>query len=65
MNTVLSAECLDAGYGKAAVVKGLDVNALRGQTICLIGPNGSGKTTVLRTLAGILTPVKGAVYIGR
>ena len=65
MNTVLSAECLDAGYGKAAVVKGLDVNALRGQTICLIGPNGSGKTTVLRTLAGILAPVKGAVYIGR
>ncbi|MDR0453022.1 MAG: ABC transporter ATP-binding protein [Treponema sp.] len=64
MNTLLSAEGLDSGYGKAAVVRGLDLDALRGQTICLIGPNGSGKTTVLRTLAGLLAPIKGAVYIG-
>jgi iron complex transport system ATP-binding protein len=65
MNTVLSAEGLDSGYGKTTVVRDLDLHALRGQTICLIGPNGSGKTTVLRTLAGILAPVRGAVYIGR
>jgi iron complex transport system ATP-binding protein len=65
MNTVLAAESLDSGYGKTMVVKGLDLNALRGQTICLIGPNGSGKTTVLRTLAGLLAPVRGAVYIDR
>ncbi|MDR3122902.1 MAG: ABC transporter ATP-binding protein [Treponema sp.] len=65
MNTVLSTEGLDSGYGALTVVRGLDLTALRGQTICLIGPNGSGKTTVLRTLAGLLAPVKGAVYIGR
>jgi iron complex transport system ATP-binding protein len=65
MSAVLSAEGLDSGYGKTAVVTGLDLQALRGQTICLVGPNGSGKTTVLRTLAGILSPVRGAVYIGQ
>jgi iron complex transport system ATP-binding protein len=65
MNMVLSAERLDSGYGKTPVVKDLDLNVLQGQTICLIGPNGSGKTTVLRTLAGILAPLGGAVYIGR
>jgi iron complex transport system ATP-binding protein len=65
MNSLLSTVSLDAGYGKRAVVHDLDLNALRGQTICLIGPNGSGKSTVLRTLAGILAPVKGTVYIGQ
>jgi iron complex transport system ATP-binding protein len=65
MSAVLAAECLDSGYGKTAVVTGLDLQALRGQTICLVGPNGSGKTTVLRTLAGMLSPIKGAVYIGQ
>jgi iron complex transport system ATP-binding protein len=65
MKAVLSTEKLDAGYDKKTVVKNLDLRALRGQTICLIGPNGAGKTTVLRTLAGILAPVKGAVYIGQ
>jgi len=64
MTTVISAHSLDAGYDKKAVVSGVEINALKGQVICLIGPNGSGKSTILRTLAGMLAPVSGAVYIG-
>jgi iron complex transport system ATP-binding protein len=64
MTGVISAHGLDVGYDKKTVVSGVEINALKGQVICLIGPNGSGKSTILRTLAGMLAPVGGAVYIG-
>ena len=62
---ILHTENLNVGYDKKTVIKNINVNALRGQTICLIGPNGAGKSTILRTLAGMLAPVEGSVYISR
>ena len=64
MTGVISAHGLDVGYDKKTVVSGVEINALKGQVICLIGPNGSGKSTILRTLAGMLAPIGGTVYIG-
>jgi iron complex transport system ATP-binding protein len=64
MTGVISAHGLDAGYDKKTVVSGVEINAMKGQVICLIGPNGAGKSTILRTLAGMLAPVGGTVYIG-
>jgi iron complex transport system ATP-binding protein len=64
MTAVISAHGLNAGYDKRTVVSGVEINALKGQVICLIGPNGAGKSTILRTLAGMLAPVGGTVYIG-
>ena len=63
MNNVIVAENLDVGYEKKVVVEQVDVCGIKGQLICLLGPNGAGKTTILRTLAGLLAPVKGAVQI--
>jgi iron complex transport system ATP-binding protein len=63
MPAVISAKELDVGYEGKAVISGVDLNALKGQVVCLIGPNGAGKSTILRTLAGLLAPVKGTVYI--
>jgi len=63
MTGIISARGLDVGYDKKTVVSGVEINALKGQVICLIGPNGSGKSTILRTLAGMLAPVGGTVYI--
>ncbi|MDR2097449.1 MAG: ABC transporter ATP-binding protein [Spirochaetaceae bacterium] len=60
---ILESRGLDAGYDGKTVVKNICVEALKGQTLCLLGPNGSGKSTVLRTLSGLLAPVHGAVYI--
>ncbi|MDR2444679.1 MAG: ABC transporter ATP-binding protein [Spirochaetaceae bacterium] len=60
---VLETQGLDSGYGGKTIVKNISLQALRGQTLCLLGPNGSGKSTVLRTLAGLLEPVHGAVYV--
>jgi len=63
MNLILSAEGLSVGYDKKTVVSGIDIKAAKGQVICLLGANGAGKSTVLRTLSGLLAPVSGAVYI--
>jgi iron complex transport system ATP-binding protein len=54
---------LAVGYGKKTVVDGINLEALKGQLICLLGPNGSGKSTILRSLCGFLAPVQGAVYL--
>jgi iron complex transport system ATP-binding protein len=64
MNAVIRAQGLDVGYDNVTVVGGVEINALKGQVICIIGPNGAGKSTILRTLAGMLAPVGGSVYIG-
>jgi iron complex transport system ATP-binding protein len=60
---VLEARGLDSGYDGKTIVKNIEIEAFRGQVICLLGPNGSGKSTILRTLAGLLEPVHGAVYV--
>ncbi|MCD6305435.1 MAG: ABC transporter ATP-binding protein [Deltaproteobacteria bacterium] len=54
---------LAVGYGRKTVVAGINQEMLKGQFICLLGPNGSGKTTILRTLSRLLSPLKGAVYL--
>ena len=63
MESVISANGLDVGYEKTAVISGVNIEALKGQIICLLGPNGAGKSTILRTLSGLLAPVNGIVEI--
>lgn len=55
---LLSITDLHAGYGKAEVLHGLNLQANAGQVITVIGPNGAGKTTLLNTLMGLL-PTRG------
>ena len=51
---------LRAGYGKAEVLHGLNLQADKGSVITVIGPNGAGKSTFLNSLMGIL-PAKGQI----
>ncbi|WP_291559589.1 MULTISPECIES: ABC transporter ATP-binding protein [unclassified Clostridium] len=60
---ILKTENLFAGYGKKSVVENVNISGIKGQVVCFLGPNGAGKTTILRTLSGLLEPVKGEVYI--
>ena len=57
---LLEVKGLRAGYGRAEVLHGIDLQALPGGVITVIGPNGAGKSTLLNTLMGIL-PGQGAI----
>jgi branched-chain amino acid transport system ATP-binding protein len=51
---------LTAGYGKIAVLHGIDMTIRTGEAVALLGPNGAGKTTLLRAISGLL-PCTGQV----
>ncbi|MFN2582963.1 MAG: ABC transporter ATP-binding protein [Candidatus Dormibacteria bacterium] len=52
---------VSAGFGRTAVLHGVDLDAGAGEVIALCGRNGSGKSTLLRTIAGLLAPLSGHV----
>ncbi|WYP27467.1 ABC transporter ATP-binding protein [Alkalihalobacillus sp. FSL W8-0930] len=59
----LQTEALDISYGDRDIVKGLDLEIPEGQITTIIGPNGCGKSTILKTMARIHNAKKGAVYL--
>jgi ABC-type Mn2+/Zn2+ transport system ATPase subunit len=60
--TVL-AEGLAAGYGGSPALHDVSFGAEPGQTVCVLGPNGGGKTTLFRALIGELQPLAGTVRV--
>jgi ATP-binding cassette subfamily F protein 3 len=61
---VLRAGSLGIGYADLALVRGLDFHISRGERVALVGPNGIGKSTLLKTVAGLLPPLAGRVSLG-
>jgi len=61
---ILSGHDLTIGYADHVVGRGLDVALATGEVLALLGPNGGGKTTLLKTLLGLLAPQAGEVRLG-
>ena len=60
---MIKTEALNVGYNGVPLIYDIALSAARGEIITLIGPNGSGKTTILRTIARQLAPIAGTVMI--
>jgi branched-chain amino acid transport system ATP-binding protein len=55
---------LHAGYGQTPVLEDIDLSVGDGEFVVVIGPNGHGKTTLLRTISGLLEPAAGEISFG-
>lgn len=64
-NISLRTENLKAGYDRTPILDGISLRVEPGQILTLIGPNGAGKSTLLKTISMQLTPLGGAVYLGK
>ncbi len=63
---LLSLKNIVAQYGSIKALKGISLDIAQGEIVALIGANGAGKTTVLKTISGLLTPSQGEiVFEGR
>ena len=62
MSTVLAARDLVAGYGAGAVIPGISMEVRRAEVVCLLGRNGAGKSTTLRSVMGLTPPRRGSVW---
>lgn len=60
---MLSADNLAFGYRGKPVGSGVSIDIRAGEVLCLLGPNGGGKTTLMKTLLGLLPPLAGTVRL--
>ena len=61
---MLKAANLNVYYGESHILRDVDLSVRAGQMVCLIGRNGVGKTTLLKTIMGLLTPRTGEIFFG-
>ena len=60
--TLLNVKSINTYYGESHILRDVDLNVKSGEMVCLIGRNGVGKTTLLKTLIGILRPKRGEIF---
>jgi len=58
---ILKVDNLHVNYGPISAIRKLSLEVNEGETVALIGANGAGKTTILRTISGLLRPASGSI----
>ncbi len=60
---LLKVENIQTFYGKICAIDGVSLSVEEGEIVCLIGANGAGKSTTLKTICGLLQPASGKVFL--
>lgn len=58
---MLEVKDLTVSYGKAQVLHGMNMRVEKGEIVAILGPNGTGKTVLLRTISGLVKPTEGQI----
>jgi branched-chain amino acid transport system ATP-binding protein len=58
---ILTLANVESSYGPIRAIRGVSLKVVKGQIATVLGSNGAGKTTILKTISGILDPTKGSV----
>ena len=58
---ILKADDVHSYYGKSHILQGISIHLERGNLVCLLGRNGVGKTTSLKSIMGMVKPAKGSI----
>jgi len=60
---ILRVSNIESTYGPIMAVRGVSLEVARGRIVTVLGANGAGKTTILKTISGVLDPLKGSVEL--
>jgi phospholipid/cholesterol/gamma-HCH transport system ATP-binding protein len=63
MEPIIQLRGVSKAFGKNVILDGMDLNIYPGEGLGIIGPSGTGKSTILRIIAGLLAPDEGDVFI--
>lgn len=61
MSTFLNVENIEVYYGAIHAIRGVSFHVNEGEVVTLIGANGAGKSTILKTVSGLLRPKSGSI----
>lgn len=60
---LLAVSNVESVYGPVKAIRGVSLSVSKGQIVTVLGSNGAGKTTILKTISGILDPRKGSIHL--
>ena len=63
MESSLTVNNIDGGYGSVRVLHGLSITVHSGETVVLLGSNGNGKSTLLKCITGLVKPDRGEIIL--
>jgi branched-chain amino acid transport system ATP-binding protein len=61
VTALLEMKDVDTNYGQVEILRNVTLDIDEGEVVCLLGPNAAGKTTTLKTILGLVKPVKGRI----
>ena len=61
-SAMLKLQKIEAGYGESMVIRDVNLEVKPGQIVCLMGRNGVGKSTLMKSIMGLIKPKSGTIH---